>query len=137
MNLKQFLQLNKDTRSSQDAEAGGARKKASPFTLLFKIFMQAFTMTFVAEWGDRSQITTIILAARENLWGVIIGGIIGHSICTGLGVIGGRIIAQKISVRTVTIVGGVVFLIFAITSSIWDPNDSVGGPEPASNTGGN
>ncbi|XP_070492183.1 putative divalent cation/proton antiporter TMEM165 isoform X2 [Chironomus tepperi] len=130
-------ELNKDTRSSQDAEAGGARKKASPFTLLFKIFMQAFTMTFVAEWGDRSQITTIILAARENLWGVILGGIIGHSICTGLGVLGGRIIAQKISVRTVTIVGGVVFLIFAITSSIWDPNDTVGGPDTATNTGGN
>lgn len=83
--------------------------------------MQAFTMTFVAEWGDRSQITTIVLAARENLWGVITGGTIGHAICTGLGVLGGRIIAQKISVRTVTLIGGVVFLIFAITSSIWDP----------------
>lgn len=57
-------------------------------------------MTFVAEWGDRSQITTIILSARENLWGVITGGIIGHAICTGLGVVGGRMIAQKISVRT-------------------------------------
>ena len=103
--------------------------------------MQAFTMTFVAEWGDRSQIATIILSARENLWGVMTGGIIGHAICTGLGVIGGRIIAQKISVRTggldnvvlgrhltvlspftVTLIGGVVFLIFAITSTIWDPN---------------
>lgn len=57
-------------------------------------------MTFVAEWGDRSQITTIILSAREDLWGVITGGIIGHAICTGLGVLGGRMIAQKISVRT-------------------------------------
>lgn len=62
------------------------------------------------------------MAARENIYGVITGGIIGHAICTGLGVIGGRIIAQKISVRTVTIVGGVVFLLFAITSSIWDTN---------------
>ena len=26
---------------------------------------QAFTMTFLAEWGDRSQITTIILGSRE------------------------------------------------------------------------
>lgn len=87
------------------------------------------------------QITTIILAASENLWGVITGGVIGHAICTGLGVVGGRMIAQKISVRTgkwrqlsplnsiftlnfllVTLVGGVVFIIFAITSSIWDPN---------------
>ena len=88
---------------------------------LFRIFIQAFTMTFVAEWGDRSQITTIVLAARENLLGVITGGTIGHAICTGIGVIGGRIIAQKISVRTVTLVGGIVFINFATTSSIRDP----------------
>ncbi len=28
------------------------------------------------------------------------GGILGHSLCTGLAVVGGRIIAQKISVKT-------------------------------------
>lgn len=95
-------QANKESaRPTQDAEAGSVKRlKTSPFAVLFRIFIQAFTMTFVAEWGDRSQITTIILSARENLWGVITGGIIGHAICTGLGVLGGRMIAQKISVRT-------------------------------------
>jgi hypothetical protein len=29
------------------------------------VLLQAFTMTFLAEWGDRSQITTVVLAARE------------------------------------------------------------------------
>jgi putative Ca2+/H+ antiporter (TMEM165/GDT1 family) len=29
------------------------------------VFIETFTMTFLAEWGDRSQISTIILAARE------------------------------------------------------------------------
>ena len=29
------------------------------------IFLQAFTLTFLAEWGDRSQLTTIILGSRE------------------------------------------------------------------------
>lgn len=29
------------------------------------ILLQAFTLTFLAEWGDRSQLTTIILGARE------------------------------------------------------------------------
>ena len=32
--------------------------------------------------------------------GVIIGGCLGHALCTGLAVMGGRFIAQKISVRT-------------------------------------
>lgn len=95
--------MNKETNKSitADPEVGGVKKaKAGAFKVLLRIFMQAFTMTFVAEWGDRSQITTIILSARENLMGVITGGVIGHAICTGIGVVGGRMIAQKISVRT-------------------------------------
>lgn len=84
------------------------------------ILVQSFSMTFVAEWGDRSQLTTIILGARENVPGVIIGGILGHSFCTGLAVIGGRMIAQRISVKTVTIVGGIVFLLFAFSALIFN-----------------
>ncbi|CAG0923854.1 unnamed protein product [Notodromas monacha] len=81
-----------------------------------RVFLQAFTMTFLAEWGDRSQISTIVLAATENVWGVTLGGTVGHSLCTGVAVIGGRIVAQRISVKTVTLIGGVVFLLFAVSS---------------------
>lgn len=35
------------------------------FTLFSRTYLQALTMTFLAEWGDRSQIATVILAARE------------------------------------------------------------------------
>jgi putative Ca2+/H+ antiporter (TMEM165/GDT1 family) len=47
---------------------------------------------------------------------------LGHALCTGLAVLGGRMIAQKISVRTVTIAGGVVFILFALTAFVIDPN---------------
>lgn len=30
-----------------------------------RVFIQSFTLNFLAEWGDRSQITAIVLATRE------------------------------------------------------------------------
>jgi len=119
-------ELEKDAQNllSQDTETGiirGYVKRRHIFAFISKIFIQAFTLTFLAEWGDRSQLTTIILAAREDAIGVTLGGILGHAFCTALAVIGGRIIAQRISVRTVTIIGGVVFLIFALSALFMDP----------------
>lgn len=63
-------------------------------------FIETFTMIFLAEWGDRSQISTLILAARENVYAVTFGALLGHLLCTGLAVVGGRFIAQMISVKT-------------------------------------
>lgn len=92
------------------------RKYISP------IFLQALILTFLAEWGDRSQISTIILGARENMLGTIIGGTIGHAICTGMAVLGGRFVAQRISVRNVTLCGAFVFLFFALSAFFIDPD---------------
>ncbi|VDM31101.1 unnamed protein product [Hydatigera taeniaeformis] len=68
-------------------------------SILSPIFVEAFVMTFLAEWGDRSQITTIVLAAREDVAGVIVGGVLGHGLCTGLAVLAGRIVAHRIPVK--------------------------------------
>lgn len=77
------------------------------------IFLEAFVLTFLAEWGDRSQITTIALAAYKDPYGVTIGAIVGHAFCTSLAVIGGKILALKISQRLVAVVGGMLFIVFA------------------------
>lgn len=75
-------------------------KSRSRMSMMIHVLIQAFTMTFLGEWGDRSQVTTIILAARDDVYGVIVGSFLGHAICTGLAVIGGRLVAQRISVQT-------------------------------------
>ncbi|KAJ3390128.1 hypothetical protein HDU84_007953 [Entophlyctis sp. JEL0112] len=80
------------------------------------VFIQCFALTFLAEWGDRSQIATIALAGAEDFWWVTVGSLLGHSICTAGAVIGGRLLASKISVRTVTIVGAVIFIICGVYS---------------------
>ncbi|XP_064104194.1 putative divalent cation/proton antiporter TMEM165 isoform X6 [Macrobrachium nipponense] len=119
------------TLQKEPLEEGGAglrgrgpkRNKilARILTVVSRVFWQALTLTFLAEWGDRSQIATVVMAAREDVYGVIVGGLLGHFLCTGLGVLGGRMIATKISVRTVTIIGGVTFLIFAVSALIMGP----------------
>ncbi|KAG2431852.1 hypothetical protein HXX76_009345 [Chlamydomonas incerta] len=83
-----------------------------------QIFLKSFTLTFLAEWGDRSQIATIGLAASEDVVGVTIGGIIGHSICTGAAVLGGRHLATHINEQSVAIFGGVMFLLFG-AHALW------------------
>lgn len=68
--------------------------------LLSPAWVQTFVMTFLGEWGDRSQIATIAMAAGQNYWWVTVGALTGHSICTGIAVIGGRAIAGRVSMRT-------------------------------------
>lgn len=85
------------------------------------IFSQVLTLTFLAEWGDRSQIATIALASSRDLYGVIAGGLLGHAFCTGVAVIGGRMLASRISEKSVAIVGGFLFLAFAVHSFVVGP----------------
>lgn len=66
------------------------------------VYLQALTMTFLAEWGDRSQLAVIVIAATENIWGTCVGCLLGHAICCSIAVVGGRLIAKKISVKTGT-----------------------------------
>ena len=82
----------------------------------WKIFVKSCVLTFIAEWGDRTQFATITLSASQDSLGVMLGGIVGHTICALIAVIGGRAIASHISERTITIVGGVLFILLAIVS---------------------
>ena len=86
--------------------------------VLSPVFLKAFSLTFVAELGDRSQIATIALAASQDVVGVIVGSIVGHALCTGAAVLGGRYLAASISERTVNLCGGILFLLFGV-HSLW------------------
>lgn len=105
------IETGSNSSSTSERLSAGARRWNR---FLSPVLVQAFTLTFVAEWGDRSQLATIGLAAAKNPYGVTVGGILGHAICTGGAVLSGNMIAQKVSHKTVNIVGGVLFILFAI-----------------------
>lgn len=80
------------------------------------ILLESFILTFLAEWGDRTQIATVTLAAANNVVGVTVGAILGHTICALIAVLGGSFIAGRVSERAITLTGGVLFLIFAVVA---------------------
>ncbi|OJJ34130.1 hypothetical protein ASPWEDRAFT_42047 [Aspergillus wentii DTO 134E9] len=82
--------------------------------LLSPAWVQTFAMTFLGEWGDRSQIATIAMAAGQDYWYVTVGAITGHGLCTAAAVIGGSVLAGKVSMRVVTLGGATAFLIFGV-----------------------
>ncbi|CAJ2630777.1 GDT1-like protein 5 [Trifolium pratense] len=104
----------KDSNKVDDA----AKKHKRPFLSQFfsPILLQAFSITFFGEWGDKSQLATIGLAADENPFGVVLGGILGQALCTTAAVIGGKSLASQISEKVVGLSGGILFIVFGIQS---------------------
>nr|POE85813.1 gdt1-like protein 4 [Quercus suber] len=104
-------------------EAGQGKTTYRRFLSRFctPIFLESFVLTFLAEWGDRSQIATIALATHKAAIGVAVGAIIGHTICTSVAVVGGSMLASKISQRTVAAIGGLLFLGFSLSSYFYPP----------------
>lgn len=62
------------------------------------------------------QIATIGLAAATDVVGVTLGGMLGHGICTGAAVLGGRQLSKYVNEKAISILGGLLFLLFAFHS---------------------
>jgi len=90
-------------------------KRIEGFLSIFinAVFIKSFILTFVAEWGDRSQLSTVTLASATNKFAVFIGGCLGHFCCTLGAVIFGSIIAKKISLSILNFCGGLLFIGFS------------------------
>lgn len=82
------------------------------------IVTKSFALTFVAEWGDRTQLATITLAAANHPLGVIGGATLGHAICAAIAVICGKYIAGRISERWLTTAGGLLFIVFGVVAGL-------------------
>lgn len=89
------------------------------------VLAQTFVMTFLAEWGDRSQIATITMGADYDALGICVGGSAGHATATALAVAGGRLLAARISERTMAFAGGATFLLFGILACFEDPSTDI------------
>lgn len=103
----------KSNRKKWYQEFGHQLENLASF-ILSPVWIQVFVMTFLGEWGDRSQIATIAMAAGLDYWFVIMGAVVGHGFCTAAACLGGQLLATRISMRTVTLGGSAAFFVFAV-----------------------
>jgi len=116
--LKESLEMPKSGSSPEEhGELAEATEVVCKSTAqrgpLMAALIETFTLIFIAEWGDRSMLATVALGAAQNPIGVACGATFGHFLATLIAVVGGSLLSKRISERSVGIVGGILFLVFA------------------------
>jgi putative Ca2+/H+ antiporter (TMEM165/GDT1 family) len=104
-----------EARGHEDEEALVAREAASHR----RVVTTAFTVIFVAEWGDLTQILTANLAAHyHSAVSVAVGAVLALWAVAGIAVVAGTGVMRRVPVRTVRIVTGVVLAAFAVVAGV-------------------
>lgn len=83
--------------------------------LLAPLF-KSFILVFIAEFGDKSQLVCMTLAARYKPWPVLLGAIVAFSLLNLLGVTIGAVAARWLPEWLVLVAVCLLFVLFGIQS---------------------
>ncbi|WP_254172781.1 TMEM165/GDT1 family protein [Planktothrix pseudagardhii] len=119
-----LVNVQEDRLTASSAIASSA-KKTHPFQNLvspktWKIFVSTFITIFLAEIGDKTQLTTLLMTAESHAPWVVFAGAGSALVLTSLlGVLLGQWLATRISPRTLErLAGSSLLLISALL--IWE-----------------
>ncbi|SHF32213.1 Uncharacterized protein family UPF0016 [Caldanaerobius fijiensis DSM 17918] len=83
---------------------------------MYRELILSFFLIFLAELGDKTQLSTMLLASRyRNIWGVYIGSSLALILSALIGVLGGTLINKYLPSNLIQTGSGIVFIIVGIT----------------------
>ncbi|NPV89989.1 MAG: TMEM165/GDT1 family protein [Firmicutes bacterium] len=92
----------------------------------FNPFWTVTIAFFIAEMGDKTQLTSIALAAKyHSLWFVLAGTTLGMMISNIIGIIVGVVLGKKIPERIVKVFSAAIFILFGYLGIFNYIDDSV------------
>ena len=77
-----------------------------------KVLLTVFAAVFVAELGDKTQLSTLLFAADKEVskLTVFIGASLALIVASGIGVLAGGVVSQHVSEKYLHIVAGIGFI---------------------------
>ena len=80
----------------------------------FSTCLELFWFLCLSELGDKSEITTIAIAALYNFYGVLCGTMIAYFCTIIIATFLGNVLSHYISEKQMNLIGGIIFLLFAL-----------------------
>ena len=82
---------------------------------MWKSIFTAFLLVFLAELGDKTQLSTMLLASKsKSIWYVFVGSACALVLSSLLGVLAGSVINKFIPALYIQVCSGIAFIIIGI-----------------------
>jgi putative Ca2+/H+ antiporter (TMEM165/GDT1 family) len=79
------------------------------------VFLSSFTLIFVSEWGDKTQIASAIFAAEYSPWAVFLGTMTALAALSLLAIYLGRYFGERLNRRLVSRIAGAIFILIGLS----------------------
>ena len=78
---------------------------------MWKSIISAFILVFLAELGDKTQLSTMLLASKSNsIWYIFIGSACALVLSSLLGVLIGSVLHKYIPLSYIQLISGIAFV---------------------------
>ncbi|MEH6470322.1 MAG: TMEM165/GDT1 family protein [Halopseudomonas sp.] len=107
-----------------------------PLTELLSISGASFVLIFLAEFGDKSQLVCMTLAAKHRPWPVLLGAVCAFAVLNLLAVLFGTVVSAWIPEFWLALIVAGLFGFFGVQSLLFDEDDEDDGEAPTRSSHG-